>query len=288
MLLHPERDLAAFGKEGFKGGLGEEFEEFLRVGEAARRPDEIHVAAAEGSAQFEAHAHRKAHDLGGVHELPRGGHFHVVVIDYGKVAYALDPRIHDEVRGAFAALGVGVVDMVVHGELVPLLGHLDEVMLVEEFAHDAGIARSGLAEVVDELELGEFIMPRTDDGLHDLDEDAARIIAEGGLGAVEHFVVQGAQGGQAVFGGTGLVQAAKKVDDSLRHAILVRGGEVEYAVRMEAGFEYLVLKIGRRPVVNDIIDHFQEFSILPVEVEHFSHSGHLRKVRTKKGAFLKY
>jgi hypothetical protein len=58
----------------------------------------------------------------------------------------------------------------------------------------------------------------------------------------------------------------------------VRGGEVEYAVGMEAGLEYLLLKIGGRPVINDSIDHFQEFSILSVEIEEFSHCGHLKEM----------
>ena len=83
--------------------------------------------------------------------------------------------------------------------------------------------------------------------------------------------MQGTQGGQTVFGRTRFVEAAKKVDDSLSHTVLMRSSKVEYAVRVKACLEYFVLKIGRRPVINDIIDHFQEFSILSVEIEHFSH-----------------
>ena len=281
VLLHPERNLAAFFEEGCHSRLAEEFEEFFGVGEAAGSPDEFHIAAAEDGTELEADADSEAHDFGRPHELARCGQLHIVVVDHSEVAYAFDPCIHDEMRGALAALGIGIVDVVVHGELVPLFGHLDEVMLVEELAHYAGVARSRLAEVVDELELCELIVPRADDGLHDLDKDAARIVAEGGLRTVEHFFVQGTQGREAVFRRAYLVQAAQKVDDSLGHAELVRGGEVEYAVGVEACFEYFLLKVGGRPVVNDIIDHFQELTVLPVEIEKFSHCGHLKKMKNR-------
>jgi len=182
-------------------------------------------------------------------------------------------------RGALAPLGVGIVDVVIHGELVPFFRHLYEVMLIEELPHDARIARSRLAEIMDELELSELIVSRTDDSLHDLYEHAARVVPECSLGAVKHFVVQCSEGCKTVFCRTDFVQAAQQVYDGLRHAVLMRCREVEYAVRVKAGFEYLVLKVGRRSVVNDIIDHFQEFAILSVKVEHFSHSGNLQKMK---------
>ena len=288
VFLHPLRDFAAFFEEGRHHRLAEEFEEFFGIGEAAGCPDEFHVAAAEDGAEFEADTDIETHDLGGAHEFARGGQLHVIVIDDSEVAYALDPGVHDEVRGALAALGVGVVDMVVHGELVPFFRHLDEVMLVEELAHDAGVARGRLAEVVDELELLELIVPRADDGLHDLDEDSSRIVAERGLGAVEHFLMQGTQSRETIFRRADFVQAAQKVDDGLRHAEFVRGGEVEYAVGMEAGLEYLLLKIGGRPVINDIIDYFQECSILSVEIEKFGHGGHLTKMKKNEMICLEY
>ena len=185
----------------------------------------------------------------------------------------------DEARKALAALGVGVVDVMVHGELIPFLGHFNEMKFVEEFAHDAGIARSRLAEIVDELDLFKLVVPRADNGFHDLDEHAAGIKTESRLRAVEHFAVQSSQSGQAIFSGTGIVQTAQQVDDSLSHAIFMGRCKIENAVRMKAGLENFMLKIGRRSVVNDIIDHFQEFTILSVEIEHFSHGGHLRKGR---------
>jgi len=53
---------------------------------------------------------------------------HVVVVDHREPADALDPGVHDQMGGGFASFRVGVVDMVVEGDLVPLLRHFQEMV----------------------------------------------------------------------------------------------------------------------------------------------------------------
>jgi hypothetical protein len=111
-------------------------------------------------------------------QFARGGWLNVVVIDDGDIPDALDPCVHDQVRRVFAALGVGVVDVVVHGKLVPLLGHFQQMVCVQELAHEAGVPGRDLPEIVHELELRQLILARPDDLLHDLDEEMLNEVAE--------------------------------------------------------------------------------------------------------------
>lgn len=174
------------------------------IGEAARGPDETDEAIPERRAELQADADVDAHNLGGLQQFARGGWLNVVVIDDGDIPDALDPCVHDQVRRVFAALGVGVVDVVVHGKLVPLLGHFQQMVCVQELAHEAGVPGRDLPEIVHELELRQLILARPDDLLHDLDEDAARIVPEGRAGAVQHLVAEDAQGHEPVRSAAGL------------------------------------------------------------------------------------
>lgn len=88
-----------------------------------RGPCEFHQLVAERGLEFYADAHRDAHDARSPQQFLRGFGVNRIIIDDRKKADALDPGIHDKMRGIFASLGVGVVNMVVKGVLVPGLGH---------------------------------------------------------------------------------------------------------------------------------------------------------------------
>ena len=167
-------------------------------------------------------------------------------------------------RRVFAALGVGVVDVVVHGKLVPLLGHFQQIVCVQELAHEAGVPGRDLPEIVHELELRQLILARPDDLLHDLDEDAARIVPEGRAGAVQHLVAEDAQGHEPVRSAAGF-EVAEQVDDRVGHPVLVGRRQFQDAMRMKIGVKDLVLKVLRGAVIDRFVDHTQEFTILLVE-----------------------
>ena len=154
--------------------------------------------------------------------------------------------------------------MLVQRKLIPFLRHFHEMMPVEKFPDDARIARGGLAKVVYQLELGVFVVPGTDDGLHDLDEHPARIIAERGLGAVQHLVAEDAQGHEPVRSAAGF-EVAEQVDDRVGHPVLVGRRQFQDAMRMKIGVKDLVLKVLRGAVIDRFVDHTQEFTILLVE-----------------------
>ena len=262
--LHPEGCLAPFVHEGDHRPLGEEGQKRLWIGETARGPDETDEAIPERRAEFQADADVDSHDLGGLQQFACGGWLNVVVIDDGDIPDALDPCVHDQVRRVFAALGVGVMDVVVHGKLVPLLGHFQQMVCIQELAHEAGVPGRDLPEIVHELELRQLILARPDDLLHDLDEDAARIVPEGRAGAVQHLVAEDAQGHESVRSAAGF-EVAEQVDDRVGHPVLVGRRQFQDAMRMKIGVKDLVLKVLRGAVIDRFVDHTQEFTILLVE-----------------------
>ncbi len=109
--------------------------------------------------------------------------------------------------GRFAAFGVGVVDMVVEGELVELLGHLQQVVFGQLDPHQARIAGGDHAEIVGQLQLAQFVVAAAQQILHDLQQDPGGIdLVEGG-GGEKDLVAQRTQGldpvtGFALFQGT--------------------------------------------------------------------------------------
>ena len=230
----------------------------------------------EGRAEFEADTDVHAHDLGGLQQFARGGGLHVIVIDDGQVADALDPCVHDQVGGVLAALGVGVVDVVVEGQLVPLLGHLQQMVGLEELAHEARIPGRDLAEIVHELELRLPVPARADDFLHNLDEDAARVVTERRAGAVQHFVAEDAQGHEPIRRAARF-EVAEQVDDRVGHPVFVRGRQFQDAVRVQVGVKNLVFEVLRRSVINRFVDHAQELAILFVEKKRSVHVPILKK-----------
>ena len=167
-------------------------------------------------------------------------------------------------RRILAALGIGIVDMVIQGKLVPFLRHFQQMVCIQELAHEAGVPGRDFPEIMHELKLRQFILPRPDDLLHDLDEDAARIVPEGRTGAVQHFVAEDAQGHEPIRSAPGL-KVAEQVDDRMGHPVLVGRRQFQDAMRMEIGVKDLVFKILRGAVIDRFVDHTQEFTILLVE-----------------------
>ena len=98
--------------------------------------------------------------------------------------------------GAFAALGVGIVDVVVEGLLVPGFGHFQQMIAAEQLAYDARCAAHGLMKFVGQRELQMGMRAGAHKILHELDEHARGIFLQGGMHGIEHFVVQTAQGVQ--------------------------------------------------------------------------------------------
>ena len=141
----------------------------------------------------------------------------MVVVDDREVAYALEPRIHDEVGGVLAALGVGIVHVVVEHGLRPVFGHFEHEVAVQEAAHNGMAARGGLTEVMDKAELGLEVAFGAYQFLHDLDEHAARVDAQVGARHDQHFLVQGGKGPQA-FVGLALFQRIQQAQDGGGHA----------------------------------------------------------------------
>ncbi|WMW66821.1 hypothetical protein [Nitratidesulfovibrio liaohensis] len=107
--------------------------------------------------------------------------------------------------------------VVVEGQLVPFFRHFQQVVLGQQGAHDARLARCGAAKIVRQLELAAGVAVGAHEVLHDLDEHARRVAAQARLGAVQHFVAQGLQGQQAVFRQTGL-QRVQQIDHRVGHA----------------------------------------------------------------------
>jgi len=123
-------------------------------GQSARGPDDLDRPVLVAGQTLDADVHVHVHD-GGRFQQFRGRFLaHEMVVDDGQTPDALDPGIHDEVGGRLAALGVGIVDMVVEGELVPCLGHFQEMVLGQQAAHHPGLAGHGGPEIMGQLQAG--------------------------------------------------------------------------------------------------------------------------------------
>ena len=80
------------------------------------------------------------------------------------------------------------MNVVIKNDLIPGLGHLQEVIVLELGPDDSRLARSGSAEIMGQFQLAASIVLRTYKLFHDLKEDTAGIDPQFALGAVEHFI----------------------------------------------------------------------------------------------------
>ena len=104
--------------------------------------------------------------------------------------------------------------MVVKGDLVPLLRHLQQMKAAQLVAYQAGFARGRGAEIVGQLQLFEVVPVGPDNLLHDLHQDAGRILGQRSLGRIDHLFAQGPQSLDAVVH-TAYLQGAEQVNDRI-------------------------------------------------------------------------
>ena len=135
------------------------------------------------------------HEFGGIFR------FDVVIVDDPKAPNSFDPGVHDQVGGGFTPFGVGIVDMVVEGELVPRLGHFQKVVKAKLAAHHAGLAGGGGAKIVGQLQLADLVAVGPDQFFHDLKEHPGRVDGERARCCGQDFVPKGAKGDQSPLGG---------------------------------------------------------------------------------------
>lgn len=137
MAAHPGVDRGVGRQHGGYVFAPDQFRKGFGGFRIERRPGEFDELVLEGGPEFDADAHRDAHDARGPQQFASGLRVHRVVIDHGKKTDALDPGVHNQVRRAFAALGVGVVHMVVKSVLVPGFGHFQQMVAPQQGTHDA-------------------------------------------------------------------------------------------------------------------------------------------------------
>ncbi len=259
-----QRDLPGLGQKGLGGGRGQDVEELGGGVEAAGRPDELQEAAAQARIELDADAHLESQDARGFQKLGRGLPGDVVVVDHGEALDALDPGVEHKVRGGFAALGVGVVHMVVEGDLALVFRHFQQVVARQVSADDARLSGTGLAEVAGEHELGGRVPVGADHVLHELHQHAARVGAQAVLGRAQHLGVQAAKGGQAVLG-LARFQRSQQVHHGISDAQTARGRHLLDAVRVHVGGQQLLVA-GRVLALHHIAHDAQKVVILAVEI----------------------
>ena len=176
--LH-ELDYRRFGQKAQKG---------LGIGEAPGDPDQLGILVAISAGEFDSDPNvdvqypRRFQQLGGK------ARFDVVVVDHAQPSDPFDPGIHYQVGRRLASFGVGIMNMVVKGNLIPLLGHFQQVVMPQLLTHNARFARSRPAKFVRQLQLFAVITVGPHQVLHDLQQHPGRVFGQGALGGVDHFM----------------------------------------------------------------------------------------------------
>ncbi|MEA2060315.1 MAG: hypothetical protein U9P10_07390 [Thermodesulfobacteriota bacterium] len=117
-----------------------------------------------------------------------------MVVNDSESANPFYPCVHDEMCRGLAALGVGIVDMVVKGDLVPLFGHLKEVVGLEIMPDKSGLTKGGGPEIMGKLQLLKVVSPCPDKLLHNLEKHPGRILWQGTFCGVKDLVPQSPEG----------------------------------------------------------------------------------------------
>jgi len=154
----------------------------------------------------------------------------------------------------FFGFGIGIVDMVVKSQLAPAFGHFQQMVAMQQTAHETGVAGDCVPEVMGQHELFTFVTVGAYQILHGLDEDARRIAAQYAPGGGQYHVIEGLQGVQTIGGLSGL----KTVEQSgYGHgdAHFARECKGHDAVRMQVGVEKPALKSGIACSVEQAVDH---------------------------------
>ena len=164
----------------------------MLIEKALQLPEKADELAAEPGGQLDADADMDVENGPGFKQFLDHLLFDMVVIDHGDFTDALDPGVHQQVGGRFPPLGVGIVDMVVKGILVPLLWHLEQVVLAQFRPHPPRLAGKDHAEIVGQLQLPQLIALAADQLLHDLHQHPGGILVVETGGGAEHLVAEAA------------------------------------------------------------------------------------------------
>jgi len=163
----------------------------------------------------------------------------------------------------FAALGVGVVHVVVKGVLIPLLRHFKQVVFAQQCPHNARRTAHCLMKFVREGQLAAGVVVRTHEVFHDLHQHARCIVLQRRMRGVQNFIVQAAQSLQSLAGAASL-QAFQQHDNSAGKAQGVRRCHFNDAVGVQARFglaQGVILGAG----VHKGVHHLDELVVLPVK-----------------------
>ena len=160
-------------------GLSQKFQKILIGTETARNPEQAGETVVKRHLEFQADTHGNAGDFRRVQNFPGRLRVHPVFVGHGESPQALDPGVHDQVGRRFAALGVGVVNMVVKSKLVPGFGHFRQMVAGQHAPHHTGRALNHAAEIMRQLELGQPLAVSAHHAFHDLHEHAGRIAFAG-------------------------------------------------------------------------------------------------------------
>ena len=252
--------------EGPDGRLRQEGEEITGVAEPAGHPDEADVPVPEAGPDGDPDPDGDPHDLAGLEQLRGGLRGHVVVVDHRQAADTLDPGVHDQMGGGLAPLRVGVVDMVVEGDLVPLLGHLQEVVTPQFLTDETGPPRYGHAEIVRQFEPPGVFPREPDQFLHDLEKHPRGIAAERTVGDGHHLIMEGAQGAQTV-SRLSHFQGMEKVGHRIGDTVSPIGRHLLDAVRVQVGIEQILKALPGFLLAQNLLDHLEQFMVFSVEEE---------------------
>ena len=263
VLAHPLVHRGVFPEDGRDVRALEQLDEGPAAVDVERRPGELDELVVEGGPELDADAHGDAHDAGRAQQFAGRFGVHGIVIDDRDEAQPLDPGVHDQVRGALAALGVGIVDMVVEGLLVPVLGHLQQMIAAQQRADDVGRAAHRLIEIMGQRQLDMDMRRGADQVFHDLDQDAGRVLLQAGKGGIEDFVMQTAQGLQALLRAARL-QALQQDDDGAGDAHAGVRGQLDDAARVQAFFR-LDQAHGHVAGGHETVDQLDQLVVLQVE-----------------------
>ena len=263
MLAHPLVHRGVFLEDGRDVRALEQFDEGPAAVDVERRPGEFDELVVESGPELDADAHGDAHDTGRAQQFAGRFGVHGIVVDDRDEAQALEPGIHDQMRGALAALGVGIMDGMVEGLLVPGFGHLQQVVAAQQRADDMGRAAHRLIEIVGQRQQDMDVRRGADQILHNLDQDAGRILLQAGQGGVEDLVMQAAQGLQAFLRAAGL-QALQQDDDGAGDAHARVRGQLDDAARVQAFFR-LGQAHGHVAGGHETVDQLDQLMVLQIE-----------------------
>ena len=247
-------------------GAVQKLQKILIGAKTARNPEQAYEAPVKGRMKFQPYAHGDAGNFRSPQNFTRRIGLHPILVGYCQRPHALDPGVHDQVRGGFTALGVGVVHVVVKGKLIPVFRHFRQVVARKHAPHHSGRALHRAAEVVRQLELFQLVAVGAHHAFHDLHQGSCRISPQCRMRAVEHLVVQGLERQQAVTGlGAPGLKIAQQVDDRIGHAGNRRGHQFLDAMRVQAGVKQK--GVGRGAVrFKKTVDQGKDVPVLLVKI----------------------